>query len=96
MMRSPAPKPRPPDGEIMNVGQVADYLDCHPATIRGLLRRRKIAALRLGSDWRLRRADIEIWIAAPEIQVSSEEDEVDRKHRARQPAGKKPGRLRKS
>ena len=49
--------------EIMTVADVAEYLKCHPSTIYRLLKAGQIPAFRVGYDWRLRRSDIDRWIA---------------------------------
>jgi excisionase family DNA binding protein len=51
------------DDEIMTVPTLADYLRCSQSMIYRLLKKRKIPALRLGSDWRFLRSDIDEWIA---------------------------------
>jgi excisionase family DNA binding protein len=102
-MKPPAQEPsRPPVdaviSEIMNIAQVAEYLLTHPSTIYRLLKRRKIPAFRLGSDWRFRRADLEEWAAAQEIKVADEAPaaaDAGGKRAARGPAARKPRRTRK-
>jgi excisionase family DNA binding protein len=102
-MKPPAQEPsRPPVdaiiSEIMNIAQVAEYLHTHPSTIYRLLKRRKIPAFRLGSDWRFWRADIEKWIAAQEIKVADEKPaaaDPGGKRAARGPAARKPRLTRK-
>jgi excisionase family DNA binding protein len=100
-MKTPANEPSPVDAvisEIMNITQVAEYLQTHPSTIYRLLKRRKIPAFRLGSDWRFRRADIENWVAAQEIKVTDEEPaaaDTGGQRAARRPAARKPPRARK-
>ena len=60
---TPASPPPNPSDEIFNVSTLARYLHCHPSTVYRLLKSKKIPALKLGSDWRFRRADIDEWIA---------------------------------
>ena len=60
--RQPEPESAAPDSDIMTMQEVADYLHCHYTTIHRLLRQRAIPAFRLGSDWRLRRSDVDKWI----------------------------------
>jgi excisionase family DNA binding protein len=91
MKRSAPEPPPPPDGAIMTLPQVAEYLHCHPSTLYRLLRRRNFPGFHLGGDWRFRRADIEAWIAAQQMEVSAEEDEAGEVKRAQQPAKKKAG-----
>jgi excisionase family DNA binding protein len=68
----PEPKPRANDGirgEIMTLHQVADYLNCHYTTAYRLVRQSGLPTLRLGSDYRIRRADLEEWIAQQRVLV---------------------------
>src|SRR5690348_5082414 len=51
-----------PETDIMTVGEVADYLNCHYSTIYRLLRNGALPAFRIGGAWRFRRAAIESWI----------------------------------
>jgi excisionase family DNA binding protein len=101
-MKPPAHEPSQPPAdavisEIMNIAQVAEYLQTHPSTIYRLLKNRKIPAFRLGSDWRFRRADLEKWVAAQEIKVVDEEPpaaDAGGKRAARGPIPRKPRRTR--
>ena len=49
--------------EIMTLSEVAKYLHCHASTLYRLVTRGEIKGFRLGSDWRFRGEDIELWIA---------------------------------
>jgi excisionase family DNA binding protein len=49
--------------QIMTVGDVAAYLNCHYSTVYRLLRNRGIPGFRLGGDWRFRREDLDRWIS---------------------------------
>ena len=49
--------------DIMTIQEVAEYLNCHPVTVRLLLAQGELRAFRLGSNWRFRREDIDRWIA---------------------------------
>ena len=46
---------------IMTVEDVAEYLQVHPSTIYRLLKRKRIPAFKLGSDWRFNRESIDHW-----------------------------------
>ena len=46
---------------IMTVEDVAEYLQVHPSTIYRLLKRKRIPAFKLGSDWRFNRESIDRW-----------------------------------
>ncbi len=47
----------------MTLYHVADYLNCHYTTAHRLAQRGVLAVFRLGSDYRIRRADLEDWMA---------------------------------
>jgi excisionase family DNA binding protein len=49
--------------EIMDLRDVATYLDVHPATIYKYAREGKIPAFKFGSDWRFHRKMVDKWIA---------------------------------
>jgi excisionase family DNA binding protein len=85
-MKRPSPKPSPSASEMMTVPQVAEYLHYHPPTLYRLLYLRKILGFRLGADWRFRRADIEAWIAEPEVKVAPEKGNSAEMKRAGQTA----------
>ncbi len=84
-----AREPAPPASDIMTIALAAEYLQCHPATLYRLLHLRSFPGFHLGGDWRLRRADIDAWIAAREMKVPSEEPKAGEDQRPRQPARKK-------
>ena len=50
-------------GEIMTVHEVAEYLQAHPETIYRIVSKRRIPFLRVGSDLRFWRSDLEAWMA---------------------------------
>ncbi|HLK85183.1 MAG TPA: helix-turn-helix domain-containing protein [Candidatus Binataceae bacterium] len=59
--------------KVMTVEEVSEYLHVHPSTIYRLIKRRKIPAFRIGSDWRFNIETIDKWRAemeggAPEVQ----------------------------
>ena len=47
---------------IMTVEQVAKYLSFHPLTVRRLARDREIPALKIGSQWRVKKELLDQWI----------------------------------
>ena len=47
---------------IMTVEQVAKYLSFHPLTVRRLARDGEIPALKIGSQWRVRKELLDQWI----------------------------------
>lgn len=38
---------------VVTATQAAQYLDCHPKTVRTLCQQGKIRAIKLGSEWRI-------------------------------------------
>lgn len=48
---------------ILTLDETAAYLKLHRSTVYRLLRRRSIPAFKIGSDWRFREQDLELWIA---------------------------------
>jgi len=65
--RSPKPEPKPgvgrDDRELMTASEAADYLNCHYSTVYRLIHKGGLPVLKLGGDWRVRRDDLEKWIA---------------------------------
>src|SRR5260370_36323269 len=47
--------------KVMTVEEVSEYLHVHPSTIYRLIKRRKIPAFRIGSDWRFYIETIDKW-----------------------------------
>ena len=47
--------------KVMTVEEVSEYLHVHPSTIYRLIKRRKIPAFRIGSDWRFNIETIDSW-----------------------------------
>lgn len=43
---------------LLEVHEVAFYLKCSQETVRRLIRERKLAAIRVGTQWRVRPADL--------------------------------------
>jgi excisionase family DNA binding protein len=53
---------REPVRDIMTPEQVAAYLQLHPETVYRLIRRRELAASRIGRAYRIPRADVESYL----------------------------------
>lgn len=47
---------------IMGVKEVSIYLRCHPTTIYRLIRKGGFPGFKVGSDYRFRKTDIDMWI----------------------------------
>jgi len=52
------------DSPYMTVKDLADYLRCHQSTVYRLLKRGKLPAFRIGSDWRFRKDAVDEWVSA--------------------------------
>ena len=46
----------------MTTAELADYLRIHPCTVYKLLRRQKIPAFKIGTDYRFNREQIDKWM----------------------------------
>ncbi len=53
---------------IMTTAEVADYLRVHRATVYKLLRRHSIPAIKVGSDWRFNKHELDKWMARSTLQ----------------------------
>jgi excisionase family DNA binding protein len=51
-----------PIGEMMTADEVAEYLRVNRTMIYRLLKRKELPGFKIGTDFRLRRADIDHWI----------------------------------
>ena len=47
---------------MLVVDEIATLLRMHPATIYRLIKRKKIPAFRVGSEWRFDREEVDRWI----------------------------------
>jgi len=70
---------------IMSVEQAAAFLQLHPKTVLGLLRRKRIAGTRIGRMWRVHREDLEDFVRKPPTTENPQNSA------ARKP-GKKPSK----
>jgi len=53
-----------PDGAMLTLEEVAAYLKAGKQTVYRLAQEGKIPGSKLGGSWRLRRAELDQWIAA--------------------------------
>lgn len=51
------------EGEILTLDEVAAYLKAGKRTVYRLAQKGEIAAFKLGGTWRVRRSDLDRWIA---------------------------------
>ena len=52
--------------DVLTLEEVAEYLRVHPTTIYRLLKKHKIPAFKIGSEWRFNIASIDRWRASLE------------------------------
>ena len=52
----------PPHPDVMTIAELATYLRCNKSTIYRLIKRERLPAFRIGSDWRFKRELIEKWM----------------------------------
>lgn len=48
--------------QLMNVQQVADYLQVNPSTVYDWAQRGILPAMKLGQIWRFRRSELDVWL----------------------------------
>jgi len=58
---------------VLNLAEVADYLRVHPSTIYRLLKKHRIPAFKLGSDWRFNSESIDRWRLGEEDSAKAAE-----------------------
>ncbi len=77
--------PPPHLPRLLEVHEVAFQLRCSQETVLRLIRKRKLAAVRLGMRaWRVDPADLKTWIDAQRVrvQIASAERAIDRRFAA--------------
>ena len=53
---------------VLTLEEVADFLHVHPSTVYRLLKKRRIPAFKVGSDWRFNQESIERWVKQLEAE----------------------------
>ena len=59
-------------GDILNIRQLAEYLMVSEKTVYRMLDRNELPAVRVGSQWRFRRQDIDTWLSEEVRRVEYE------------------------
>jgi excisionase family DNA binding protein len=54
--------------EVLTLEEVADFLQIHPSTVYRLLKKHRIPAFKVGSDWRFNQESIEQWVKKLEAE----------------------------
>jgi excisionase family DNA binding protein len=65
---------RVPEGEILTIREVANYLKVTERTIYRLSAGKKIPAFKVGGAWRFSRADIDLWIRHQSMDGGANQD----------------------
>jgi excisionase family DNA binding protein len=52
--------------KVLTLGELASYLRVHPSTIYRLLKKKRLPAFKVGSDWRFNVESIDRWRAEAE------------------------------
>jgi excisionase family DNA binding protein len=56
---------------VMTLEEVANYLRVHPSTIYRLVKKGKLPAFKVGSDWRFNLESIDNWRSQAEANVTA-------------------------
>ncbi len=55
-----------------SITTAAARLDCHPETLRRIIRRGELTAIKVGRDWRIREADLLAFLAARTVEAKTD------------------------
>jgi len=58
------------DKDVLTIKQIAEFLQMNERTIYNLVKKRKIPAFKVGSDWRFLKTDIDNWIEQQKSEIS--------------------------
>jgi excisionase family DNA binding protein len=54
---------------VLTLPEVASYLRVHPSTIYRLLKKKRLPAFKVGTDWRFNVESIDRWLAEAEMKI---------------------------
>jgi excisionase family DNA binding protein len=54
---------------LFSINTAATRLDCHPETLRRIIRRGELAAVKVGKHWRVRETDLDAFLNARTVPV---------------------------
>jgi len=57
---------------VMTLEEVANYLRVHPSTIYRLVKKGKLPAFKVGSDWRFNLESIDHWRSQAEVTIETQ------------------------
>jgi excisionase family DNA binding protein len=55
-----------------SITTAAARLDCHPETLRRIIRRGELTALKVGKSWRIRESDLVAYLAAHTVEAKTD------------------------
>jgi len=53
---------KPPQKDYLSVSEMAQEFGIHEMTFYRMIRDKKLPAFKIGSQWRIRRSDLETWL----------------------------------
>jgi excisionase family DNA binding protein len=57
---------------LFSINTAAARLDCHPETLRRIIRRGELAAVKVGRTWRVRESDLVAYLNAHTVSAKAE------------------------
>jgi excisionase family DNA binding protein len=57
---------------LLSINTAAAQLDCHPETLRRIIRRGELTAVKVGRDWRVRETDLDNFLTARTVPAKVE------------------------
>lgn len=49
---------------VLTIGEVAQILRVHPATVYRVVRRGELPGFKIGNSWRINKASLDLWLSA--------------------------------
>lgn len=62
--------------QLLNVEQVAEYLQVNRSTIYDWAQKGKLPAIKLGQIWRFRRSELDTWLEAHKVESPRESNDL--------------------
>ncbi len=59
---------------LFSINTAARRLECHPETLRRIIRRGELTAVKVGRNWRVSESDLQKYFAARGAKVESENE----------------------
>ena len=54
---------------LFSISTAAALIDCHPETLRRIIRRGELTAVKVGRDWRVRETDLDAFLVARTVSA---------------------------